>query len=122
MPTVYRPILLHILCDDLEYEKITFGNLEHQYSHVSQASTKTKQTASNESNATLSCSSIDATHYSILRLIILGNYKAFFENNNESTPFTTYPNTLNPSVCKEFCLKGFEQSSVNTLLVSQKSH
>ena len=76
MPTVYRPILLHILCDDLEYEKKIFGNLDHQYSHVSQSSTKTKQTALNESNVTSSCFSIDATHYSILRLIILGNYKA----------------------------------------------
>ena len=93
MPTVYRPILLHILCDNLEYEKTIFGNLDHQYSHVSQASTKTKQTASNESNATSSCYSIDANHYSMLRLIILGNYKAFFENNNESTPYPTYPNT-----------------------------
>ena len=103
MPKLYRPNLLHILCDDIEYEKQIFLHLDHQSSRVSQSNTKTKQTTSNESNETSSCSSITSTHYAGIHLILLGDYKAFFENNNESTPFPTYPHPLTPTVCRTFC-------------------
>ena len=80
MPTVYKPNLLHILCNDIEYEKEIFNHLDHQQSHVSQTNTKAKQITSNESNVPSLCI---ATHYADIQLFVLGNYKTFFLNNDK---------------------------------------
>ena len=64
MPTLYKPDLLHILCDDLDYEKTLFHHLDHERGHVYQSDTKSKQ-ASDTTNAITYCSSFDVTRYTM---------------------------------------------------------
>ena len=81
------------------------------------STTKSNQ-ASNTSNAITYCSSFDITRYTN-RLYALGNYKAFYDNNFESTPFQTLAHPLHSTDCKTFLLYASNSRSVNTLLVSQ---
>ena len=117
MPSIFKPDLLHILCDDFDYEKKMFEQLKHGTSQVYHCTTKSKQ-ASSTSNAITYCSSFYVTSYTN-RVYALGNYKAFYDHNPGSTPFPTLTHPLHPSDCKTFLLYSSNQRSVNTLLVSQ---
>ena len=74
MPTVYKPNLVHILCDDPEYEYNLFNLLDHDQSDLIQLKAKAKtQHVSTTSNTMRYCSNTEVTHYARLKLFILGN-------------------------------------------------
>ena len=120
MPTLYKPNLVHILCNDPEYEYTLFKNLNHDQSDVIQLKAKAKkQHVSTTSNTIRYCSSPDVTHYEELKLFILGNYKSFYDSSNASSSFLKLDHPLHPNDCKSFCAQGYSQSFVSTLMVSQ---
>jgi len=67
MPTLIKPDLLHILCDDLDYEKKLFQLLDHERSHVYHNTTKSNQESDTKNEITY-CSSFDVTSYATMRL------------------------------------------------------
>ena len=120
MPPVYKPNLLHILCDDPEYEYTLFKLIDRDQSDVYPLKDKDKkQHASTTSSTIRYCSNPEVTHYAQFKLFILGNYESIYDSSNASTSIMKYDHPLHLNDCKSFCDYGYTKSFVSTLMVSQ---
>ena len=120
MPQVYKPNLLHILCDDPEYEYTLFKLIDRDQCDVYKLKEKDKkQHASTTSSTMRYCSNPEVTHYAQLKLFILGNYKSFYDSSNASTSIMKLDHPLHSNDCKSFCNYGYTKLFVSTLMVSQ---
>ena len=120
MPTVHKPKLVHILCDDLQYEKDMFQHLDHEQSCILQLNSRSRiHHLLTSSNTNTHPSNVNVTEYAYLRLLILGKYKTVYDNTTVTLLFPKLPPTLRPNDYKSFCSHGYSQSFVNTLMISQ---
>ena len=89
MPSVIRRRLLHIICDDTDYEQSLFQNIDST-SIVQTIATKLKGGLNNDDGFT---TSFDITTYESYRLHLIGNFQPWEHN---VTKPTTYPTIKQP--------------------------
>ena len=113
MPSVICPRLLHILCDDTDYEKSLFQNTD------STSSVKTFGTTLKvgSSDADGYLNSFDVTTYETYRLHLLGNFHQA-ENTTTPTEHPTLTQRIHEKDCKQFFDLGFKDNVINTLCYS----
>ena len=89
MPSVIKPRLLHILCDNKEYEQSLFQHIDSP-SSLQTIGTNLKPGSNNYDEFSIS---FDVTTYESYRLHMLGNFKPWL--NNITKP-NTYPTLKHP--------------------------
>ena len=113
MPSVIYPRLLHILCDDNDYEQSLLQNTDST-SNVETFGTSLK-VGSSDADGYLT--SFDVTTYETYRLHLLGNYHQS-QKTTTPTEHPTLTQRIHDHDCKQFFDLGFKDSVINTLCYS----
>ena len=100
MPSVICPRLLHILCDDNDYEQSLFQNTDST-SNVETFGTTLKMVGSSDDDCYLN--SFDVTTYETYRLHLLGNYHQS-QKTTTPTEHPTLTQRTHEKDCKYFLI------------------
>ena len=114
MPSAIKPLLLHIICDDTDYEQSLFEHI------VSTSSLRTIETNLKEgsNNDTGFSISFDVTTYKSYSLHLLGNFQPWQNNSIKQNTYPTITQPIHEHDCEQFFNLGVKDGVINTLWIS----
>ena len=114
MPSIIKPLLLNIICDDNEYEQSLFQHIDSP-SSLQTIGTNLKPGSNNYDGFSIS---FDVTTYESYSLHLLGNFQPWENNSIKPNTYPTITQPIHEHDCEQFFNLGVKDGVINTLWIS----